>query len=115
MVDVGDYRFGVYGVFRQKAFPGDANLYRVRTTEIYYILEGAANLITGGTFVNQTESPTNITSLRGSAISGGASRRVTAGDVVVIPGHTAHWFSELETDISYLIFRPDPDSRLTLR
>ena len=31
------------------------------------------------------------------------------------PGHTPHWFSELETDIEYLIFRPDPDNRIPLR
>ena len=115
VVDVGGYRVGVYGVFRPKAFPGGANLHRVRTTEIYYMLEGMATLVTGGTLVDQTEPPTNSTSLRGSGIDGGVSRRVTAGDVVVIPRHTPHWFSEIETDISYLIFRPDPDSRLTLR
>ena len=27
------------------------------------------------------------------------SRRITKGDVVIIPGHTPHWWSELETDI----------------
>ena len=43
------------------------------------------------------------------------SRRITKGDVVIIPGHTPHWWSELETDIEYLIFRPDPDNRLPLR
>ncbi len=37
------------------------------------------------------------------------------GDVIIIPGHTAHWFSELETDIEYLIFRTDPDNRFELR
>ena len=31
---------------------------------------------------------------------------------MIIPGHTPHWWSELETDIEYLIFRPDPDNRL---
>jgi quercetin dioxygenase-like cupin family protein len=40
---------------------------------------------------------------------------VVAGDVVIIPGHTPHWWSALESDIEYLIFRPDPDNRLGLR
>ncbi len=31
---------------------------------------------------------------------------------MIIPGHTPHWWSELETDIEHLIFRPDPDNRL---
>lgn len=54
----GDYRVGLYGVFRPQEFPGD---------------------------------------------------------VIIVPGHTPHWFSELETDIEYLIFRPDPDNRIPLR
>jgi mannose-6-phosphate isomerase-like protein (cupin superfamily) len=110
----GDYRVGVYGVFRPEEFPGGANLHPVNTTEIYYMLEGVATLVTGGTLMDSTPAPAG-TSIRGSGIEGGVSRRVTKGDVIIIPGHTPHWFSELETDIEYLIFRPDPDNRLPLR
>ena len=106
----GDYRVGVFGVFRPQEVNGEAILHRVNTTEIYYMLEGAGTLVTGGRLVNA-----NDTGVRGSAIEGGVSRRVVPGDVVVIPGHTPHWWSELETDIEYLIFRPDPDNRLQLR
>ena len=67
-----------------------------------------------GTLTDSTPAPTG-SSLRGSGIEGGVSRRVTKGDVIIIPGHTPHWFSELETDIEYLIFRTDPDNRLPLR
>ena len=115
VVDVGGHRVGVYGVFRPGAFPGGANLHQVRTTEIYYMLEGAATLVTGGTLMEPVTSPANSTSLRSAGVEGGVSRRVTPGDVVVIPGHTPHWWSELEGDISYLIFRTDPDNRLALR
>lgn len=115
VVDVtGDYRIGVYGVFRPQEFPGGANLHPVNTTEIYYMVEGVATLVTGGTLIDSTPAPTG-SSLRGSGIEGGVSRRVTKGDVIIIPGHTAHWFSELETDLEYLIFRTDPDNRLPLR
>lgn len=110
----GDYRVGVYGVFRPEEFPGGANLHPVNTTEIYYMIEGVATLVTGGTLIDETPAPTG-TSVRGSGIEGGVSRRVTKGDVIIIPGHTPHWFSELETDIEYLIFRPDPDNRIPLR
>ena len=107
----GDYRVGVYGVFRPQEFPGGANLHRVNTTEIYYMVEGVATLVTGGTL---TDEDTN-TLTAGRGIEGGVSRRVTKGDVIIIPGHTAHWFSELETDIEYLIIRTDPDNRFQLR
>ncbi len=116
VVDVtGDYRVGVYGVFRPQEVPGDANLHRVHTTEIYYMLSGAATLVTGGTMVDAYQPTTSSTSLRAPRIEGGVSRRVVPGDVVVIPGHAPHWWSELESDIEYLIFRPDPDNRLSLR
>ena len=115
VVDVtGDYRVGVYGVFRPKDYPGGANLHEVNTTEIYYMVEGVATLVTGGTLAEPTSTP-NGTSVRGNGIDGGISRRITKGDGVIIPGHTPHWGSELETDIEYLIFRPDPDNRLTLK
>ena len=110
----GDYRVGVYGVFRPQEFAGGANLHPVNTTEIYYMIEGVATLVTGGTLIDETPAPTG-TSLRGSGIRGGVTRQVTKGDVIIIPGHTPHWFSALETDIEYLIFRPDPDNRIPLR
>ncbi len=110
----GDYRVGVYGVFRPKDFPGGANLHQVNTTEIYYMVEGVATLVTGGTLTDSTPAPSG-TSIRGSGIEGGVARRITKGDVVIIPGHTPHWWRELETDIEYLIFRSDPENRLPLK
>ncbi len=107
----GDYQVGVWGVFRPKDFPGGANLHEVDTTEIYYMVEGVATLVTGGTL---TDADANDRTA-GRGIEGGVSRRVTKGDVIIIPGRTAHWFSELETDIEYLIIRTDPDNRYDLR
>ncbi len=105
----GNYQVGVWGVFRPKEFLGGANLHEVNTTEIYYMVEGVATLVTGGTLTDSNDLTP------GSGIEGGVSRRVTKGDVIIIPGHTAHWFSELETDIEYLIIRTDPDNRFQLR
>ena len=108
----GDYRVGVYGVFRPKDSPGGSNLHQVNTTEIYYMLSGYATLVTGGTMTDAMQQNSNW--VRGTAIENGVSRRVVPGDVIIIPGHTPHWFSELETDLTYLIFRPDPDNRIPL-
>ena len=108
----GDYRVGVYGVFRPKELAGGSNLHQVNTTEIYFMLTGYATLVTGGSMTDAKQENANW--VRGSGIVNGVSRRVVPGDVIIIPGHTPHWFSELETDISYLIFRPDPDNRIPL-
>ena len=86
----------------------------MNTTEIYYMVEGVATLVTGGALTDPQRTP-NSTNVRGSGIEGGVSRRITKGDVVIIAGHTPHWWSELETDIEHLIFRADPDNRLPLR
>ena len=37
------------------------------------------------------------------------SRKVVPGDLIVIPGNLPHWWSSLDSDIRYLIFRPDPE------
>jgi len=109
----GDMRIGIFGVYRPDGVTGDVNVHLVDTTEIYYMLKGAATLVTGGTLVEPYEG--NESWLRAKSVEGGVSRRVVPGDVIVIPGHTAHWWSELEGEIEYLIFRPDPDNRLELR
>jgi mannose-6-phosphate isomerase-like protein (cupin superfamily) len=115
VADVGGYRVGVFGVLRPQTAKQDAVLHETTTTEVYYMLDGAGTLVTGGTLVDQRREPAGTTTVRGSRIDGGVSRRVTPGDVVIIPGRTPHWWSELEGDIRYLIIRPDPSGRMTLK
>jgi len=113
IVDAGNgLRMGIYGVYRPKHLPGDAVLHEAKTSETYVMLEGSATLVTGGTLA--ARKPGEGT-LRGERIDGGVSRRVVKGDVIVIPGRTPHWWSELESDIKYMIIRSDPESRLTLK
>lgn len=116
-VDVGGYRVGVFGVFRPKSQPGDAILHETRTAEVYYMLEGAGTLVTGGTIAGLKTPIRNgrPTGPRGDRIESGVSRKMTRGDMVIIPGRTPHWWSSLESDIQYLIIRPDPDGRMTLK
>ena len=115
-VDVGGSRVGVYGVFRPKSQPGDAIAHETRTAEVYYILEGAGELVTGGTIAGIKTPPAGRSAgPRGERIEGGVARRVSRGDVIVIPGRTPHWWKSLEGDLKYMIIRADPDSRLTLK
>jgi mannose-6-phosphate isomerase-like protein (cupin superfamily) len=116
VADVGGSRIGIFGVYRPKSMPGDAIAHETRTVEVYYILDGAGTLVTGGTIADPKPPPAGRTAgPRGDRIDGGVSRRVSAGDIIVIPGRTPHWFSALESDIHYLIVRADPDSKLTLK
>jgi hypothetical protein len=115
IVDVGGYHVGVYGVLRPKAVQQEANLHNTRVTEIYYILNGNATLVTGGTLPDPTPLRGSATTMQSKRIDGGVSRKVGPGDVVIIPGKTPHWFSSQDADLRYLIFRPDPDGKSTLK
>jgi mannose-6-phosphate isomerase-like protein (cupin superfamily) len=112
VVDVGGYKVGLYGVFRPKAAAQDAIAHDTTVTEIYYMLEGSGTLVTGGTLSGEQSSATSpntgMTNRRGKRIDGGVSLRVVPGDVVIIPGRVPHWWSSLDGDIKYLIYRPDP-------
>ena len=96
VVDVGGSRVGAFGVFRPKAVKQDAVLHEVKTTEIYYMLDGAGTLVTGGTLLDQHRNAPTDTTVRGSRVEGGVSRRVTKGDVIIIPGRVPHWWSSLK-------------------
>jgi len=115
VVDVGGYRVGVFGVFRPKSAKQDAILHEVRTTEVYYMLEGAGTLVTGGRLVEERREGQS-TSVRGSRIEGGVSRRIAKGDVVVIPAGTPHWWSAVEApEIYYIVVRVDPERVVALK
>lgn len=115
VVDVGGYRVGVFGVFRPKSVKQDAVLHEVATTEVYYMLEGSGTLVTGGTLMDERREPPTTTTVRGSRIDGGVSRKVVPGDVIIIPGRTPHWWSSLDGDIRYMIIRSDPQGRIALK
>lgn len=115
VVDVGGYRVGTFGVFRPKSVKQDAVLHEVATTEVYYMLEGSGTLVTGGTLKDERREPPTTTTVRGSRIEGGVTRKVVPGDVVIIPGRTPHWWSSLDGDIRYLIIRSDPQNRMALK
>lgn len=120
VVDVGGYNVGIYLVNRPKETVQGAILHDNRICEVYYMLEGAGTLVTGGKLVDSRRVPAdsrivteiNGPSIAGSRIEGGTSRRIAKGDVVLIPGGTPHWWSELESNVAYLVVRPDPDDLL---
>jgi len=68
-----------------------------REAEMFYVVEGAGTLVTGGTL--RDEKRTNAENLTGSAIDGGTPRRIAKGDWVMVPEKTAHWFSQVEGTI----------------
>jgi glc operon protein GlcG len=72
-------------------------------TDLVYILEGAATLVTGGQAPDASVTEPN--ELRGPAIVGGESRRVVKGDVVVIPAGVPHMFTEVQEPLNYYVVK----------
>ena len=73
-------------------------------TEIHYIVDGAGMLVTGGAL----SKASGLTGDRPmTLIEGGENQRVAKGDVVVIPAGTPHWYSEVESTVTYLEVRWD--------
>jgi hypothetical protein len=110
-IDVGGYRVGVFAVVRPKDSAQQAVYHDTNMTEILYILEGSATLITGGTIPNAQPPSRPGGNFTGDRIEDGTSRHVVPGDVVITPGRTPHLWANLESDMSYLVFRPDPDGK----
>ena len=74
-----------------------------RDTDIIYMLEGSATLVTGGNLIDaKTVEPEEI---RGRESKGGDSRTISKGDVVVIPNGTPHWFKEVNGPINYYVVK----------
>jgi len=72
-------------------------------TDIVYVLEGTATLVTGGTAVeSKTIAPNE---LRGKYIDGGETRKLVPGDVVIIPDNVPHWFKEVSSPFNYYVVK----------
>jgi quercetin dioxygenase-like cupin family protein len=51
----------------------------------------------------------------GSEVRNGVAHHIKAGDVVVIPAGTGHWFTKIDDHINYLMIRIDPDKVTPLK
>jgi glc operon protein GlcG len=98
LLEVPEYK--VHASRREK--PGVAEVH-VRDTDIIYVLDGTATMVTGGTVVDgKTTSPEEI---RGASIQGGETRKLLKGDVLVVPNGTPHWFKEVQAPFLYYVVK----------
>ena len=89
-----------FGSYRLE--PGEVQVHETET-EIVYVLEGAATMVTGGTVVGgKVISPGEI---RGSAMQGGQTHRLSKGEVMLLPAGTPHWDQEITGKSTYFAFK----------
>jgi len=82
--------------------PGKVEIHTL-DTDIAYIQEGGATLVTGGTAVNAKIIEPN--ELRGDSIAGGETVKLKKGDVIVIPKGVPHWFKEVSLPFTYYVVK----------
>jgi mannose-6-phosphate isomerase-like protein (cupin superfamily) len=126
-VDGGTANVGIFVVHRpQEPDQGCTiehdTLVNDRTTSIFLVLDGAGTLVTGGKLANPTPLSSGDPDLklvgsgsRGSGIKNGQSRRISKGDVVIIPAGVPHGFSAIDKSITYEVVRVDSGKTLPLK
>ena len=82
--------------------PGMAEIHTL-DTDIIYVLEGAATVVTGGKAVTPVEVATNEN--RGTSIEGGTTRQLAKGDVFIVPNGVPHWFRDVQAPFLYYVVK----------
>jgi mannose-6-phosphate isomerase-like protein (cupin superfamily) len=124
-VDVGKLNVDVGVVHRGKldaAAPNSVAEHDL-VSEVYYVIDGSATLVTGPDIVDAKRRPADNEAVRllngpgsnGASIRNGATHQLKAGDVIVIPAGTGHWYTKIDDHITYLMIRVDPDKVTPLK
>src|ERR1700681_660190 len=120
-VDIGKAQLGIGMVTRGKldlgSTSGDAAAEHEQISEVYYVIEGSATLLTGPDLVGVKQRPSTLKTVReqngpgygAESIKNPATHVLKAGDVIIIPAGTGHWFTKIEDHITYVMVRIDPD------
>jgi mannose-6-phosphate isomerase-like protein (cupin superfamily) len=119
MVDLGGlgYNVGVSVVSRPKSSVQGGPVEHEKVTEVYHVIAGSGTLVTGGKLIGAKPRAANapqVTQLNGpsvfgTSVEGGETRRISPGDVVIIPAGVNHWFTEIQESLTYLVVRVDPE------
>ena len=118
-IDIGKAHVGIGMVYRGKLDKPrpDSVAEHDQVSEVYHVISGSATLVLGPDIVNRQRRPATQRTVvefngpgnNGSDIRNGVAHQIRAGDVVVIPAGTGHWFTKIDDHINYLMIRFDPD------
>jgi mannose-6-phosphate isomerase-like protein (cupin superfamily) len=124
-IDIGKAHVGIGMVYRgklDKPSP-DSVAEHDQVSEVYHVISGSATIVLGPDIVNRQRRPATQRTVvefngpgnNGSDIRNGVAHQIKAGDVLVIPAGTGHWFTKIDDHINYLMIRYDPDKVTPLR
>jgi quercetin dioxygenase-like cupin family protein len=72
--------------------PGQVEIH-TKETDIFYIVDGTATFVTGGTMIDGKETRPN--QMLGTDIQGGQTHQLKKGDFISIPAGIPHWFKDV--------------------
>jgi hypothetical protein len=86
-------------------------------SEVYYVIDGSATLLTGPDLVDAKRRPSTLATVRerngpghnAASIRNPVTHELKAGDMIIIPAGTGHWFTRIDDHITYVLVRIDPD------
>jgi mannose-6-phosphate isomerase-like protein (cupin superfamily) len=86
----------------RRVAPGEVEIHE-HDTDIFYVLDGSATFVAGGTAV--APKPTAPGEIRAREISGGAPHHLVKGDVIVIPSGVPHQFTAVSGTFLYYVVK----------
>jgi mannose-6-phosphate isomerase-like protein (cupin superfamily) len=122
-VNVGKSNVAVGLVHRTRlTTPGEVAEHDL-VSEVYHVISGSATLVTGPDLVDAKRRPADNNAVKflngpghnAASIRNGVSHQLKAGDAIVIPAGTGHWFTKIHDHITYLMIRVDPDKVTPLK
>jgi mannose-6-phosphate isomerase-like protein (cupin superfamily) len=118
-VDIGKAHVAIGMVYRGRldAPEKDSVAEHDLVSEVYHIIDGSGTLVLGPDIIGLKRRPADSETVRlfngpgnnGALIREGKTYYLKAGDVVIIPAGTGHWFTRIDDHINYLMVRIDPD------
>src|SRR5438034_9926556 len=93
-------QLGTYNVNMEHRVMGQAAAVHEKEAELFYVIEGAGTIVTGGKLVE--EKRTNEANLTGASIQGGVTKKISKGDWVLLPEGVPHQIPNVEGAITVM-------------